>query len=44
MKFTKKKRNIVKKEMRLEMPGYFAKKGKFGFLYTETKKGIRRRR
>tara|TARA_A100001015_G_scaffold112966_1_gene125497 strand:+ start:4055 stop:4366 length:312 start_codon:yes stop_codon:yes gene_type:complete len=47
---SKKKHHIAKKEKRLEKAGYFAKKGKFGFVYKGTKsrrrrvKGTKRRR
>ena len=37
MSFAKKKHRPAKKKMRLEMAGYFAKKGEFGFLYKGTK-------
>ena len=37
---SKKKHQTAKKEKRLEKAGYFAKKGKFGFVY----KGNKRRR
>ena len=39
---SKKKHHTAKKEKRLEKAGYFAKKGKFGFVYKGTKSRRRR--
>jgi len=44
---SRKKHTTAKKEKRLEKAGYFAKKGKFGFVFRGSKKrgrGTRRRR
>ena len=41
---SKKKHHTAKREKRLEKAGYFAKKGKFGFIYKGSKKRGRGRR
>lgn len=38
-----KKHNTAKKERRLEKAGYFAEKGKFGYVKRETRKGRSRK-
>ena len=39
---SKKKHDTAKKEKRLEKAGYFAKKGKFGYVKKTAKKGARK--
>jgi len=41
---SRKKHNSAKKEKRLEKHGYFAKKGKFGYVKNDSSKKSRKRR